>query len=62
MVVGPSETDDKCFGFEEDVECRVHDEAGPSMHLALGAFKLLEGLDDVFAKGPDFRKVQPWGN
>ncbi len=54
--------DDKRVGFKLDVECWVHDKAGPSMYLALWTFKLLECLDDTVPMGPNFCKVRPWGN
>ncbi len=46
---GPQEDrKDKRVGFEEHVEGRVNDKAAALVEVALWAFELLQGLDDMF--------------
>jgi hypothetical protein len=47
-VVPQGDRKDKHIGFEEHVKGWVHDEAASSMDVALWAFELLQGLDDMF--------------
>ncbi len=59
-ITGTGNKGKRHSGLDQWVHDQIHDKAQPSIDGALGAHKLLECHEDMFAKSLDFCKIRVW--